>query len=124
MVITWRRDIEQQSEVSDRERWTTGLVADRPRNLGLEAETGVAHHHSSNFYVNDDAFIVGGWAIGYSTKQQVLGPDSLRGQVDFRVIGEGTVQDNDVSNDLYDVHILPFLRKRVAGIPGIAGRTV
>ena len=42
-VITWRRDIHQHPELSNRETRTARLVADHLTRLGLEVRTGVAH---------------------------------------------------------------------------------
>ncbi len=42
-VITWRRDIHEHPELSNRETRTAGIVADHLRSLGLEVETEVAH---------------------------------------------------------------------------------
>jgi amidohydrolase len=41
-VITWRRDIHQHPELSNREVRTSTLVADHLRALGLEVQTGIA----------------------------------------------------------------------------------
>ncbi len=41
-VITWRRDIHQHPELSNREVRTSKIVADHLRALGLEVKTGVA----------------------------------------------------------------------------------
>ena len=43
-VITWRRDIHQHPELSNREARTAKLVADHLQALGLEVKTGIAHH--------------------------------------------------------------------------------
>lgn len=43
-VITWRRDIHQHPELSNREERTAKLVADHLKALGLEVKTGIAHH--------------------------------------------------------------------------------
>jgi amidohydrolase len=43
-VITWRRDIHQHPELSNREVRTSALVAEHLRSLGLEVKTGIAHH--------------------------------------------------------------------------------
>jgi len=42
-VLTWRRDIHQHPELSNRETRTANLVATHLRSLGLEVRTGVAH---------------------------------------------------------------------------------
>ena len=42
-VLTWRRDIHQNPELSNRETRTANLVATHLRSLGLEVRTGVAH---------------------------------------------------------------------------------
>ena len=42
-VITWRRDIHQHPELSNRETRTAALVAAQLRKLGLEVHTGIAH---------------------------------------------------------------------------------
>ena len=42
-VTTWRRDIHQHPELSNRETRTAALVAAQLRKLGLEVHTGVAH---------------------------------------------------------------------------------
>lgn len=42
-VVTWRRDIHQHPELSNREFRTAKLVADHLRQLNLEVTTGVAH---------------------------------------------------------------------------------
>ena len=42
-VITWRRDIHEHPELSNREFRTSKLVAAHLRSLGLEVQTGVAH---------------------------------------------------------------------------------
>jgi len=42
-VVTWRRDIHQHPELSNREFRTAALVADHLTALGLEVRTGVAH---------------------------------------------------------------------------------
>ena len=42
-VVSWRRDIHQHPELSNREIRTAALVADHLRALGLEVRTGVAH---------------------------------------------------------------------------------
>jgi amidohydrolase len=42
-VITWRRDIHQHPELSNREVRTSKLVADHLKKLGLEVRTGIAH---------------------------------------------------------------------------------
>ena len=41
-VVTWRRDIHQHPELSNRETRTAKVVADHLRALGLEVQTGVA----------------------------------------------------------------------------------
>jgi amidohydrolase len=41
-VVTWRRDIHQHPELSNREVRTAKLVADHLRALGMEVQTGVA----------------------------------------------------------------------------------
>lgn len=42
-VITWRRDIHEHPELSNREVRTGKMVADLLTSLGLEVQTGVAH---------------------------------------------------------------------------------
>ena len=42
-VVTWRRDIHQHPELSNREFRTAALVADHLRALGMEVQTEVAH---------------------------------------------------------------------------------
>jgi len=42
-VLSWRRDLHQHPELSNREFRTAQLVADHLRELGLEVRTGVAH---------------------------------------------------------------------------------
>src|SRR5262245_19128456 len=42
-VLTWRRDIHEHPELSNRETRTANLVATHLRSLGLEVRTGVAH---------------------------------------------------------------------------------
>ena len=42
-VITWRRDIHQHPELSNRETRTAKLVADHLKKLGLPVRTGIAH---------------------------------------------------------------------------------
>ena len=42
-VITWRRDIHQHPELSNREVRTSKLVADHLKKLGLPVRTGIAH---------------------------------------------------------------------------------
>ena len=42
-VVTWRRDIHQHPELSNREVRTAKLVADHLTRLGMEVKTGVAH---------------------------------------------------------------------------------
>ncbi len=41
-VITWRRDLHQNPELSNRETRTAKVVADHLRSLGLEVQTGIA----------------------------------------------------------------------------------
>ncbi len=43
-VVTWRRDIHQHPELSNREERTAAKVAEHLRSLGLEPRTGIAHH--------------------------------------------------------------------------------
>ena len=43
-VIEWRRDIHRHPELSNREQRTAALVAAHLEKLGLEVETGIAHH--------------------------------------------------------------------------------
>jgi amidohydrolase len=43
-VLTWRRDIHQHPELSNREMRTAKLVADHLKKLGLEVKTGIAHN--------------------------------------------------------------------------------
>ncbi len=42
-VITWRRDIHQNPELSNREFKTAAKIADHLSSLGIEVQTGVAH---------------------------------------------------------------------------------
>jgi amidohydrolase len=42
-VITWRRDIHEHPELSNREVRTAAKVAEHLRSLGIEVQTGVAH---------------------------------------------------------------------------------
>jgi len=42
-ILSWRRDIHQHPELSNRETRTAALVAAHLRELGLEVRTGVAH---------------------------------------------------------------------------------
>ena len=42
-AISWRRDLHEHPELSNREFRTAKIVADRLRSLGLEVRTGVAH---------------------------------------------------------------------------------
>jgi hypothetical protein len=42
-AISWRRDLHEHPELSNREFRTAKIVADHLRNLGLEVRTGVAH---------------------------------------------------------------------------------
>lgn len=42
-VVTWRRDIHEHPELSNREFRTAALVADHLRSLGMEVRTEVAH---------------------------------------------------------------------------------
>src|SRR5204862_6986545 len=42
-VISWRRDLHQHPELSNRETRTAGIVAEHLRKLGLSVETGIAH---------------------------------------------------------------------------------
>ena len=42
-VISWRRDIHEHPELSNREFRTSGIVADHLQSLGLEVRTGIAH---------------------------------------------------------------------------------
>ncbi|WP_170134670.1 amidohydrolase [Steroidobacter cummioxidans] len=42
-VISWRRDIHQHPELSNRETRTSKLVADHLKKLGLPVRTGIAH---------------------------------------------------------------------------------
>jgi len=42
-VISWRRDIHQHPELSNREFRTSKLVAEHLRGLGMQVQTGVAH---------------------------------------------------------------------------------
>ncbi len=43
-VRGWRRDIHQHPELSNRERRTAALVAEHLRAIGLEPQSGIAHH--------------------------------------------------------------------------------
>lgn len=43
-VLAWRRDFHQHPELSNREQRTAAKVAEHLTALGLEVETGVAHH--------------------------------------------------------------------------------
>ncbi|WP_254460215.1 M20 family metallopeptidase [Xanthomonas sacchari] len=43
-VVEWRRDFHQHPELSNREERTAAKVAERLRALGLEPQTGIAHH--------------------------------------------------------------------------------
>ncbi|MCH1930825.1 amidohydrolase [Shewanella sp. A25] len=43
-VIEWRRDFHQHPELSNREERTSKIVAKHLKSLGLEVQTGVAHH--------------------------------------------------------------------------------
>ena len=43
-VIAWRRDFHQHPELSNREQRTAAKVAEHLRSLGLEPQTGIAHH--------------------------------------------------------------------------------
>ena len=42
-ILSWRRDIHQHPELSNRETRTAALVAAHLRDLGMEVQTGVAH---------------------------------------------------------------------------------
>ncbi len=42
-VVSWRRDLHEHPELSNREVRTSRLVADHLRSLGLDVRTGVAH---------------------------------------------------------------------------------
>ena len=42
-ILSWRRDIHQHPELSNRETRTAALVAAHLRSLGMEVRTGVAH---------------------------------------------------------------------------------
>jgi len=42
-VVSWRRDLHQHPELSNRETRTAGIVAGHLRKLGLTVETGIAH---------------------------------------------------------------------------------
>ena len=42
-VVTWRRDIHANPELSNREFRTSALVAEHLQSLGIEVQTGVAH---------------------------------------------------------------------------------
>ncbi|WP_226467947.1 M20 family metallopeptidase [Luteimonas panaciterrae] len=43
-VIDWRRDFHQHPELSNREERTSAKVAEHLRALGLQPQTGIAHH--------------------------------------------------------------------------------
>ncbi|MDO5505204.1 MAG: amidohydrolase [Pseudoxanthomonas suwonensis] len=43
-VIGWRRDFHQHPELSNREQRTAAKVAEHLRSLGLQPQTGIAHH--------------------------------------------------------------------------------
>lgn len=43
-VIDWRRDFHQHPELSNREERTARVVAEELRRMGLEPQTGIAHH--------------------------------------------------------------------------------
>ncbi len=43
-VVAWRRDFHQHPELSNREERTAAKVAEHLRALGLEPQTGIAHH--------------------------------------------------------------------------------
>ena len=43
-VIDWRRDFHQHPELSNREQRTAGVVAEELRRMGLQPQTGIAHH--------------------------------------------------------------------------------
>jgi len=43
-VVDWRRDFHQHPELSNREERTAKVVADELRRMGLEPQTGIAHH--------------------------------------------------------------------------------
>ncbi len=43
-VRSWRRDFHQHPELSNREERTSRIVAEHLRSLGLEVQTGIAHH--------------------------------------------------------------------------------
>ncbi|MBS0419778.1 MAG: amidohydrolase [Proteobacteria bacterium] len=43
-VIAWRRQIHADPELSNEEEHTAALVAGELRNLGMEVQTGIAHH--------------------------------------------------------------------------------
>lgn len=43
-VVEWRRDFHQHPELSNREQRTAQRVADHLRALGLEVQSGIAHH--------------------------------------------------------------------------------
>ena len=42
-VISWRRDLHQHPELSNREKRTSAMVAAELKKLGLEVQTGIAH---------------------------------------------------------------------------------
>ncbi len=42
-VVSWRRDLHEHPELSNREVRTAGIVADHLRSLGIEVRIGVAH---------------------------------------------------------------------------------
>jgi amidohydrolase len=43
-LVDWRRDFHQHPELSNREVRTAKVVADELRRMGLEPQTGIAHH--------------------------------------------------------------------------------
>ncbi len=43
-VIAWRRDFHQNPELSNREQRTAAKVAEHLKKLGLQPQTGIAHH--------------------------------------------------------------------------------